>query len=288
MLLFQRTISQGLQRALRHWYLLLPLYLWNVLLGLLQTWPLFVIMSGGGLYNPFLGDLASGSADALVNLFLGSAVDAGTAALWVFAVLPLTALFGMAYNLFSGGILSVYASAGPFWAGCRRMFWTFTALGGLLVLMAGLVVMSATFLARLLGGSAAFVLAFLALQCVGMLGEYARAIAVARDRRNPFALLSMAVRFCIRWFGGALALALLGLLLHVALAAAYTSVAPMVMGLSSQSDGSPAIILLQQLALLAWLWIKLLRLAWAMSYVQASGEARTSPGQAPSAPIVVS
>jgi hypothetical protein len=56
-----------------------------------------------------------------------------------------------------------------------------------------------------------------------------------------------------------LALALLGLLLHGAVAALY-------IGLGNVPLGAGALVV-QQLVVLLWLWVKLLRLTWALSYV---------------------
>src|SRR5512138_3736526 len=96
-----------------------------------------------------------------------------------------------------------------------------------------------------------------------MLGEYARALAVARDRRNPFVLLGQAGRFCARHPAGTLALALLGVLFQFVLALLYRAVAGAI-------GGSPLVVVWQQLIVLAWLWIKLLRLAWAAAYMRAA------------------
>jgi len=279
---FRQALIDGLRRTLRHPHLLLPLYLCGLLLGLVQTWPLLVGLGNGALYNPFLGDLANGGGDALSNLFLGDPVAPGSAALWGLLVLPLTALFSLAYNFFSGGILSVYAGRRPFWAGCRHNCWSFMALGALLLLLVALVVVASALLAALLGGRVGLIFALLALQIVGALGEYARAIAVVYDRRNPFVLLSRALSFFSRHLGGVLLFALLGLLIYGGLALLYTLAA----GPLTQF---PAVLLLwQQLALLAAIGLKLLRLAWAVSYVQQSERAPSVPEAPSNTPIVVS
>src|SRR5581483_7523929 len=112
-----------------------------------------------------------------------------------------------------------------------------------------------------------------------MLGEYARALAVARDRRNPFVLLGQASRFCARHAGGTIGLALLGLLLHGALTLLYNLVANAI-------GGSPLAIGWQQLAVLAWLWVKLLRVAWAAAYVRlAAGDREPAAGFAQGASL---
>jgi hypothetical protein len=254
----QYAFAYGLRCALRHWRVLLPLYLLGLLLGLLQTWPL---LAAGALHNPFLGDLVTGGSDELVNLFLGSPVAAGAAGGWLLAALLLAALFGLGYNFFVGGILNVYAGRRAFWAGCRFTFWSFAALGALLLALLALAAIIAWLLGIVLGPRVAAAVALLLIQLINVVGEYARAIAVVRERRNPFVLLGAAVAFCAHHLGGVLALALLGLLLHIALAALYV--------LASETLArSPLALLLQQIVVLAWLWIKLLRLAWAVKYVQ--------------------
>lgn len=265
----RQAFSRGLRDALRHPRLLLPLYVCGLLLGLVQTWPLLAALAGGALRNPFLGDLARGGGDALADLYLGAPMSAGGAALWALAVLPLTGLFSLTYNFFSGGILSVYAGSLPFWAGCRRNFAPFTALGLLLVVLLALPVAAASALSGALGlgGAAGLLVAPPLILLLNSAGEYARAMAIVSGRRNPFALIGMAAGFCLRNFGGVLALMLAGTLLHAALIALYAS-------LAGALAGSPALIVWQQLAVLAWLWVKLLRLAWALGYLRATGDAQ--------------
>lgn len=280
---FRQALIDGLRRALRHPRLLLPLYLCGLLLGLVQTWPLLVALGNGALYNPFLGELASGGGgDALANLFLGNPLASGSAALWGLLELPLTALFSLAYNFFSGGILSVYAGRASFWAGCRRYCLSFMALGALLLLLILLVVAASALLATLFGGRVGLIFTLLALQLVGALGEYARAIAVVYERRNPFALLARALSFFSRHIGGVLLFVLLGLLIYGGLALLY------MLGAGPLTQFAAAVLLWQQLALLATIWLKLLRLAWAVSYVHPPERASIAQEAPSNAPIVVS
>jgi hypothetical protein len=263
MSLLQQVFSEGLRSTLRRWHVMLPLYIFGLLLGLVQTWPLLGAGSAA-LHNPFLGELAAGSGDANITVLLSDPATVGqTAGLWAGATLLLALLFGLAYNFFSGGVLSVYTETGSFWSGCRRMFWSFTGLGVLLVLLALIIVVLATILSGLVGARGATIVALVLLQLVNVTGEYARALAVVRNRRNPIALLGMAMGFCRRHLAGVLALALVGLLLHAALAVLYGQ-------LAGALAGAALVILLQQLVVLAWLWVKLLRLAWAASYVRAA------------------
>jgi hypothetical protein len=279
---FRQALVDGLRRALRQPQLLLPLYLCGLLLGLVQTWPLLVALGNGALYNPFLGELATGGGDALANLFLGDPVAPGSAALWGLLALPLTALFSLAYNVFSGGILSIYTGRRRFWDGCRHNCWSFMALGALLLLLVVLVVVASALLATLFGGRVGLIFALLALQIIGALGEYARAIAVVYDRRNPFVLLARAFSFFVRHLGGALLFALLGLLIYGGLALLYTLAA------GPLAQLAVALLLWQQLALLAGIGLKLLRLAWAVSYVHSAERVPTAPETTSNAPIVVS
>ncbi len=245
--------------------LLVPLYLSGLALGLVQTWPL---LGGGiGLSNPFLGRLATGCTDTLLDLLIGSPAAPGAAAAWSGALLLLAAVYGLLYNFFSGGILSVWAGTRPFWPGCRRTFWTFTALGTLLLALAFLLALSLALLGGFAGLRTGILALLVLLQVLNVLGEYARAIAVVQDRHNPFALLARSAQFCIRNAGGVLALALLGMLLHAALAASYLAVAGLL-------GASPLVVLWQQLAALLWVWIKLLRLGWAVSYVRTVDDKR--------------
>ena len=273
----QTVFTQGLQRALRL-RLLLPLYLTGLLLGVVQTWPLLYAAADGMLNNPVMEDLAGGGSDALLNLILDGSYDVAVVVAvtgWLLTTLLLTLVFSLAYNFFSGGILSVWTDVRSFWAGCRRNLLSFTGLGLILVLLAALTLVGVALLGGLVGGTASLIIALLLLQVINLVGEYARAIGVVHDRRNPLVMFGMAVYFCRRHVGGVLALALLGLLLHGGLLLLYR-------GVLSGVDNLVVTIIGQQLFVLAWLWIKLLRLGWATSYAQsfisqADAERQTPP-----------
>jgi hypothetical protein len=274
MVQLREVIVTGARAALRHWRLVLPLYLVGLLLGLAQTWPL--LAAGIALGNPILGDLAAGGVAPLVELWLANPAIAQTVALWIVAALLLTLLYGLAYNFFSGGFLAVFAADGdvseqaaPFWGGCRRWFWSFTGLGMLLVVFGLLAAVVGAALGGLLGGYGGAAGALAALQIVNVLGELARALGVARDQRNPFVLLGMAMSFARRNLAGVLALALLGLLIHAGLTGLYVVVARAI-------GESPVLVVWQQAAVMGWLWVKLLRLAWAIGYVRLAGSGRQS------------
>jgi hypothetical protein len=270
---FRRVLEQGVRSALRHWSLLLPLYLAGLLLGLLQTWPL--LSAGVALDNPFMRNLAAGGVEPIFELWMANPAIAQSAALWILAALLLSLLYGLVYNFFAGGILAVLAtddaraSVPSFWAGCWRWFGSFTGLGILLVIIGLLAAVVGAIAGGLAGGYGAAIGALAGLQLINALGEYARALAVAHDRRNPFALIGMALSFVLRHLGGVLALALLGLALHAGLTALY------VLG-ARALGGSPVLVVWQQVAVVGWLWVKLVRLAWAIRYARVARSGQPS------------
>ena len=113
------------------------------------------------------------------------------------------------------------------------------------------------------------VVVFILLQLANLAGEYARAIAIIRQRRNPFIILGAGISFCVR-HPAALLLGLAGLLLHGGLALVY-------LALIGRVGASLLAVLLDQALVLAWLWVKLLRLAWAVNYVRAADKHAVSP-----------
>src|SRR5262245_22621712 len=262
---FQTVLLSGWLATLSNWRVILPLYLTSLLLGLVQTWPL--LASGSrALYQPFLGELAAGGGDAYVSLFLSSPTRAGqVVGAWLGGAVLLALFFGLAYNFFAGGAVSVYAGTRPFWEGCRYTFGAFVGLGVLLLVLLALAIVVAALCGLALGMGGAAILALLLFELVNLFGEYARAMAV-HGRRNPLVLLGLALGFCARNLGGVLALALIGLLLSGALLWLYTAVARLL-------GGSVLLVVWQQFAVIGLLWIKLLRLAWAVSYIRVAGEA---------------
>jgi hypothetical protein len=249
----------GLRQARRIW-LILPLYMVGLILGLVQDWPLLVAGGRDGLRNPFLAELAAGGSDAVVDLFIGSAAAGAQALAWGAAAALLALLYGLAYGFFSGGMLSVAAGTLPFWKGCRRYFWPFFGLGLLLNMLVVLTIVVVSVVGTWLGNlPMGLLVGLLLILALNTIGEYARAIAVVRWRRNPFVLYSAALAFAARNIGGVLALALLGLLLQGVVAAIY-------IGLGNVPLGA-GVVVVQQLLVLLWLWVKLLRLTWAVSYV---------------------
>jgi hypothetical protein len=253
------AIKHGFRDALRL-DVVLPLYIWGLLLGLVQTWPLLAAAQNRALNNPYVGQLATGGADALVNLFLGNPAAGALASIWGLVLVLLLLVYSLGYNFLSGGMLNVWADKSSFGRGGAWAFWSFTGLGVLLVLLALIAVgIAAAVAAAGAGLQVGVILAVVLLQIINMAGEYARAIAVVENRRNPFTLLGRAFAFCAR-HPGTLLLALVGVLLSAALALAAVKVLPMV--------GGVVAVLVQQALALGWAWVKALRLAWALNYVE--------------------
>lgn len=253
------ALQHGFRDALRIGTVL-PLYLLGLLLGLVQTWPLLSAASAGALTNPYLTQLAFGGNDTLVNLLIANPAAPRTTATWGLALVFLLLLYSTGYNFISGGMLNVWAGKSSFWRGGSWSFWSFTGLGALLVVLALVAFLGAALVGALGYAQVALVIAVLLLQVLNMLGEYARAIAVVEGRRNPLTLFGRAVAFCVRR-PGTLVLALLGVLLHGALA-----IGAVVLG--QALGGSVLVVLAQQLVVFAWVWVKALRLAWALNYVE--------------------
>ncbi len=256
--MFIAIIRSGLRYALR-WQLILPLYGSALFLGLIQIWPLF---GNNALYNPMLGLLADHTTDVFVDLVANSGpVAPGTIAAWSGITFLLAFLFGACYSYFSGGILSAWAGTRPFWNGSQHFFWSFTGLGILLGMLLFVALAIGTGVGLAFGATAGAITAMTLIQLMNLFGEYARAAAVVQDRRNPLILLGKAIQIVITQFPRTLSLAVAGLALHIGIALVYGS-------LASQAFGFPLSIALEQGVVLAWLWIKILRLAWALSLTQ--------------------
>lgn len=264
---FNAALVGGLLQARRP-LLALPLYLTGLALGLAQAWPAAWAEASGPLLEP----LAHGGTDAIVQLLIASEAQAlAPGALgWLALALGATLVYGAAYNLFSGGALSVIAGRRGFWAGARRYFWCFTGMGVLLILLAIIALAAAALAGVLAGIPASIPVAIVLIQLISLLGEYGRAVAVSRERRSPLAALGGAAGFIGRHLPGVLALAALGLLLHWGVAAAYGAVG---------GRAGAAAPLAQQAAALAWVWVKQLRLGWALAYVEGA-----TPQRAPARP----
>ncbi|MBC8159665.1 MAG: hypothetical protein H7Z42_00475 [Roseiflexaceae bacterium] len=249
--------------------LALPLYIAGLLLGLVQSWPVLFSASNGQLGRINAERLLT-SGDALVDLLTNQEATAATG-IWLLLMPLLSLLFSACYNLFSGGILSVWDGRRSFWAGGWHFFLAFTALGLLLVVLALVALGVGSAVAVALGPMVGAGISFVLLQLLNLTGEYARAIGVTQNLRNPFALFGHAATYITRR-PAALLLGLLGLALHAALVAIYLTILPLF-------GASPLVMLFNQLLVFAWLWLKLLRLAWARSLV-AVGQASVQPSSA--------
>jgi len=252
--LLVHALREGLSRAANP-APALPLYLTGLLLGLLQAWPALAAGSDAAT----IYELSRGGGDSLAMYAIsGGPAAAGTAALWVAGALAAATLYGAAYNFFSGGILARWAGGGRFWASCRHSFWSFTGLGALLLLFAGFAVVLAAIVGSALGVLPGLVTAAVLLQLANLLGEYARAVVVVDGRRDPARAMREAIALCARR-PGALLLGLLGFGLHAGLAwLAWRGTSVVWVDLA-----------LAQLFALLWVWLKLLRLAWALAYARA-------------------
>jgi hypothetical protein len=262
------ALADGARMARRPW-LVLPLYLCATLAGLAQTWPILSVGGSAGLRNPFLGELAGGGIDPLLDLAF---VTGETLGPWLLSSLLSIGLFSLAYNFFAGGMLSAASGLRPFWVGCWRYLLANIGLGLILLLLSGALLLGGGLVDGFafggLGGGT--ITALLLIQLFNLLGEYGRAIGVARDRRNPFVLFGQACVFCARRLPGVLLLGMLGLLLHgLVLGLAFT--------LGTQLSQPLAALLMQQLVSLAFIWVKLLRLSWALAYVRAADGRGSAP-----------
>ena len=247
------------------WKPILALYGSSLLLSLIQIWPLF---GQDALHHPLLIPLADRTVDVFVDLVsTTSDVAMPAVAAWSGVAVLLAFVFGMFYNLLSGGIMSAWAGNRPFWQGCRYLFWSLMWLGGMLWVLLLIALAIGSWVGVTFGITAGTIIALTLAQLVNLLGEYARAAAVIYQRRNPFALVANAFRVIVRHLPGALSLGLIGLALHVGIALFYGSVA-------RKSMGFPLTIVLEQGVVLAWLWVKVLRLGWAFGITQATQGSR--------------
>ncbi|KAB8144855.1 hypothetical protein F8S13_03180 [Chloroflexia bacterium SDU3-3] len=256
---FRAALEGGLRDALRL-RLALPLYLVGLVLGVLNAWPALIGASSGTFEHINVQRLLA-SSDMLTDLITKDESTGAATGMWVVIALLLVPLYAVAYNLFSGGVLSVWAGQRRFWAGCGHFFLSFTALGIMLVVLGLLVIVLASVVATLAPNAAipTMVAAGILLQLLNLAGEYARALAVTLERQNPFVLLGKGVAFCAT-HPGALLLGLAGLAIQLGLVAAHRA-------LDSAASGAAWLMLLDQAVVLVWLWAKLLRLAWARAYV---------------------
>lgn len=210
--------------------LALPLYLSNLLPGLIPTWAVavgFAQVAGDRpwgaalLGGDWLNQAAELAAGAVADAELGGvpsgrlAAAAAATSLAIFLGLVGLALQGLAYNFMAGGILErlrtdmrsaveVDRGAPPplsFWAASRRWFWPFVRLGilgttafGLLVLVGVLVLSS---LGSLFGPSVVLVTLGVWVACLNGWLELARAGMVARGDPGARRALGRAARLVL-------------------------------------------------------------------------------------------
>jgi hypothetical protein len=117
--------------------------------------------------------------------------------------------------------------------------------------------------------TAGLVLVALLISLVNLLGEYTRAVVVLHEERNAFKSLWLAFQFGTRHLLGVMMLSLAGLVLQGLVLQLYLS-------LPDTARGTLLGVILQQLVILLLLWLKQLRLSWALSYVQ-TGQTQAEP-----------
>lgn len=263
------TFTQALQRGMRsaaHIPTLLPLWLSSLILGIVQTWPLW-LAGGLVLRRPFLGDFATGGADTLIDLFLRNDALTTQLPIWIGTQIPVFMIQHLVYAICAGGMLSVYLGKGRFGSGSRRYALAFIGLDIILIIMSVLFVGLAALGMFVTSSNIWIIVAVVLMIVLGVVGEYARAIAVVRERRNPFIIFGQALSFCVRHLPGIVLLALLASLLL-----------GLVLLISNVIPGIPSapwlMVMIQQLVILALVWIKALRLAWAAHYVAQASQVK--------------
>ena len=254
------TITRGLRSAL-HFPTLLPLWISTLILGLLQSWPLW-LAGEQLLQRPFLGEVASGGPDMLVDLLLKNDALSTQAPIWLGLQIPVFIIQHIIYAICAGGMLSVYLAKNEFGRGSMRFALPFIGFDMLLTIAIAIVIGLGVAGIALARSNSWFIPSIIIIVVLGIIGEYARAIAVVHERRNPFVIFGQALSFCARHLPG---VALLALLSTIALL--------IVLGISSMLPsipGAPWIaVIVQQIVILALIWSKALRLACAGHYVQA-------------------
>ena len=210
---------QGIAAAVRQPLLALPLYLANLVLGLV---PASVVALGlarlasdrpwaGVLLEPGWPNQAAELA-AATGAWLGGLTDdpdgrlgAAVGAVGLAAALSGLALVlqGLLYNALAGGILERLRDGPgtPFWAGCRRWFWPFTRLGILGIILLGLLALGGGLVLEIvgavLGPSEVVVVGLAWLSVVNGWLELARAGMVRRGDPGAARALGRATRLTL-------------------------------------------------------------------------------------------
>ena len=261
-----QAITRGLRSAL-HFPTLLPLWISTFILGWLQSWPIW--LAGEQLIQrPFLGQLASGGTDMLVDLFLKNDSLSMQAPIWLSLQIPILIIQHIMYAICAGGMLSVYLANGEFASKSRRFALPFIGLDILLTILLVIIISLGAAGVVIAKSNVWIIPALVMIILLGIIGEYARAIAVVRDRRNPFVIFGQALSFCIHHFAGVALLAIISSIMFVLVLFGY-SLIPSIAGLPWLA------LVLQQMVIFVIVWIKALRLAWAGQYVQATVSSQT-------------
>lgn len=275
-----REVVSGAWRDARRVRLWLPLYALSLALGVVQAWPL---IDNRVLHNPFLSELAFGGSDAWTAAAMSNPPGASvTAGLYAATTLVMIMLFGGAYNFVSGAMLSRWDGTGRYASGGLRYFLTFAVLGVVLLLLAALAIAGGAGGWAAGGGVPAAGIAWAILQLVNLLGEYARALAIAHSRRNPFAVLGLSAAFVWSHAIAVFALAAIGIALQGAMWAALA-----IVGILTAAWPPPLSFALQQAIIFALLWSKVFRLALAWHLVRIAAPAVSLPAAARTAPATV-
>lgn len=258
-------------RRVRLW---LPLYALSLVLGLVQAWPL---VDNRALHNPYLSTLAFGGSDAWMAAAVSNPPGATVlGGLYAIITLGLVVLFGAAYNFVSGAMLARWAGTDRYFSGGLRYFLTFALVGMVLLILAALAIAGGAGTLAAGAGTAAAIIAWAMLQLVNVLGEYARVSAVARLRRNPFAVLGLSAAFVCRHALAVLALAAIGIAVQGALWLALA-----IAGGLATAWPLPLAFVIQQVIIFALLWSKVFRLALAWHLVRVAVPAVSSHAASP-------
>lgn len=255
-----QAISRGL-RSVLHMRTLLPLWLGTFILGLLQSWPLW-LAGERLLQRPFLDKVGDGGFDMLVDFLLKNDQFTAQVPIWLGLQIPVFIIQHVIYAICAGGMLSVYLAKADFGRGSTRFALPFIGLDIILTLLIILAIIPNVVLPALGQNNFWFIPSVIIIVLLGIIGEYARASAIVHERRNPFVIFGQALSFCARHLPG---VALLALLSTLALL--------LVLGIATMLPSTPGLtwinVIIQQVIILVLIWIKALRLAWAGHYVQA-------------------
>jgi hypothetical protein len=235
----------------------LALYLCNLLVSLIPSIAVVAGLSNGGRNPQILQLLNSDPINTFVDLGINTEFISSQGPT---ILLILLALFvqRFVYDLLAGGIISSWDHRYSFWQACKRWCLSNIVISLFVIILSFIsMIIAGTLIgtASLVVGSVVGVVLLISISNVG---EFARARAVATDRRNPISLFFGALWFCISrpitWLTCILGLLIIPLTQF-----------PQTLALSSGTTLLLGIIL-QQLILLIASWSKILRLSWGYHY----------------------